>query len=147
MKLMFLTVAFAALTFGQAAAKAEATKAPLPADIPKERLLTIDEITKLVTVNAQIEVLRKRFNMDELEQKAKEFQAELAVIAARQSPVITGACASVGISEEDAKKGMCGLNVGIDAIGKVINGQDGKPLMSRVWAIKPAVTPDGHQAQ
>lgn len=135
-KIMKLFVMFAAAValFGQ-----EAKVAPVPAgSVPamvSERTLSQDEVEKLTLVSAQIEVLRARFKIEEIEAKYKDFQEQLGPIAAKQEVIVKAACTSVGVSEEKMKAGGCGISLGVDATGKSVNGQDGKPVLSRVWII------------
>lgn len=132
MKLFVLIAATAALTFAQDA-KVTAPKEPLRPTT--ERLFTTDEVEKLTLYNAQLEVLRSRFKIDEMEKTYKEFQEAVAPISAKQQGVLSIACGSVGVSEDKIKAGGCGVSIGVDATGKPINGADGKPVLSRVWAV------------
>lgn len=136
---LILIAALAATAFAQEA-KVAAPKATPPA-ISHERLFTSDEVEKLTLVSAQIEVLRARFKVDELEAKYKEFQAELVPIAAKQEAILKAACTAIGVSEEKMKSGGCGISLGVDATGKAINGQDGKPVASRVWVVDTPKSP------
>lgn len=131
MKLFLLVAASAALTFAQEA-KVAPEKAPL-APTPKEIIFTAEEIEKLTLVGAQLEVLQGRFKVDELEAKFKEFQAAIAPIAAKQQAILNAKCGELGLTEENIKAGKCMFSLGVDSTGKVIKGQDGKPLASRVW--------------
>lgn len=128
---LILLAATAALMFGQEAKVAPA-KASAPT-ISSERPFTSDEVEKLTLATAQIEVLRARFKVDDLEAKYKEFQQEVGPIAAKQEAILKAACTSVGVPEEKIKTGGCGISMGVDATGKPINGSDGKQVASRVW--------------
>lgn len=132
MKLTIILTAFTAILAAQPAQK-PAPEKPATIAAPSERALTDDEVLKLSLANSQIEVLRAKFGIEELEKKYKEWQAAVAQIAARQEVIVKAACTSVGVAEADIPNGGCGLSLGVDTTGKALNGQDGKPLASRVW--------------
>lgn len=135
---LILIWAITLTAFGQEA-KVVPPKATAPPVIASERLFPADEVEKLTLASAQIEVLRARFKVEELEAKYKEFQAAVAPIAAKQEAILKSACTIVGVSEENMKAGRCGISLGVDAMGNPVNGPDGKQLASKVWA-KPAET-------
>ncbi len=133
MKLL-LTAALAAFSLcAQVASKPEPISVSA---VPSERDLTPSEIKDLTLANAQIEVLRARFKVDDLESKIKEFQAAIGPIYAAQEALAKGFCLSVGVPEDKIKTGGCGLSVGVDAAGQALKGQDGKAIPSKVWAVK-----------
>lgn len=132
MKSLIILTAFTAILSAQPVQK-PAPEKPATSTAPADRALSDDEVLKLSLANSQIEVLRSKYDIVALEKKYKEFQAEVAQIAARQEVIVKAACASVGVSEADIKTGGCGLSLGLDTTGKAINGQDGKPIVSRVW--------------
>lgn len=137
MRLLLLCAAFAASMFAQDA-KISTPPPVQPGLEKKELFFTPEEIEKLTLVSAQMEILKTRFKVEDLEAKYKEYQAELAPVAARQEAILKAKCQAVGVSEERMKTGGCGISLGVDATGKPINGQDGKPVPSKVWVVPEA---------
>lgn len=126
MKTLLCFAAFAALITAQD--KKPAAEPPQAIAAPTERPFTEDEVAKLSLAQSQMQVLRDRFHIDDLEKTFRDFQAEASVIAARQEAVVRAACLSIGVPEAQIKTGVCQPTFGIDATGKPIMGQDGKPV-------------------
>lgn len=102
---------------------------------PSEREFTPEEIEKLTLYNAQIEVLRARYKMDDVESQTKKFNEEAGAIAIKQEVIVKAACIKVGVPEQRIRTGGCGVSLGVDATGKPVNGQDGKQIPSKVWFV------------
>ena len=131
---LFVLAAMAALMNAQApvAAKPEAT-VPKASTAPLERKFTPEEIEKLSLYGAQFQVIRNQHKADELEKNYREFQTDIAPIAAKQRAIVEAACAEIGVPKEKVDAGECGVTFGIGPDGKPINGADGKPVESKVW--------------
>lgn len=131
MKIRMLFAATAALmisAYGQDAKVAQPPATPTAA--PSERMLTEADLLKYQVSALQIDRLRKIYKIDEFNEKVQPYSSD-------QQAWYVATCKSIGLTDEQIKAQECGVNVGIDLDGKPITGQDGKPVVSRVWHADP----------
>jgi len=134
--LVFMSV-FLISAFAQEA-KIAPTTAGIPA-APTEKVLTKESILEYQNLSLRLEKLQKEY-------KVAEFQEKVKPISDEQQAWYMGLCRSIGLTDEQiaqtpTHQSECGLNVGVDVDGKPIMGQDGKPIQSRVWHVKPTEPP------
>lgn len=118
-------------------AQSDKVDPPKAQTAPLERKFTDDEIKSLSLYVAQLQVIRDKDKAEDLEKQYRQYQTDIAPIAAKQKAIVKAACVAVGVPEAAVETGECGVAFGLDPAGNPINGPDGKPVESKVWHVVP----------
>ena len=133
MNKLFLIAALACVAYAQDAKFKGSPTRLEDAGKPTERTLTETEALKLQLIAAKLQLLQERY-------KIAEFQKDAQPLNAEQETVATAACQSLGIPAEKIRT-ECGIQTGLGQDGKPLTGPDGKPVVAKVWWVKPAAPP------
>lgn len=136
MKIVYLVTAMAVLMISAHAQDAKvSTAVPVPNSpaVSSERPLSEVELLKLQLSMANVKLLQDKY-------KLAEYQREVQPEGDKQEKIVTEICLSIGVPADKIKTD-CGLQTGLDAEGKPVLGQDGKPVPAKAWKVVAAPPP------